>query len=416
MMERRIFLRGLAALGCSVAAHPFLTTVTLAQSASGGSTLGDHRLVVVILRGAMDGLDVVRPVDDPMLAKLRPSLAEGQPALPLADRFGLHPALGGLLPLWAKGELAFAHAVSTPYRDKRSHFDGQDLLEAGTGMDVPIGTEREGWLNRMLQAVPGLTSETAFAVGRDALPLLSGRQPTMSWTPEVRLALSAQSQLLLEHVWHDDDLFRESGAEAMQLAAETSATVSDDSDGDMSMMAAVEPTMELPRAPDMATIDGLIDFAVSRLQGDTRIAAFSQSGWDTHRNQGRTLNGPLSQLERSVLRLSQGLGPDIWGKTILLAMTEFGRTVAENGTKGTDHGTGGVMLMAGGALKGGRVMGRWPGLAEADLYQRRDLMPTSDVRAWAAWAMHHLYGLDRQVLERAVFPGLDMGDDPGIIA
>ncbi len=416
MMERRIFLRGLAALGCSVAAHPFLTTVTLAQSSSGGSPLGDHRLVVVILRGAMDGLDVVRPVDDPMLAKLRPSLAGGQPELPLADRFGLHPALGGLLPLWAKGELAFAHAVSTPYRDKRSHFDGQDLLEAGTGMDVPIGTEREGWLNRMLQAVPGLTSETAFAVGRDALPLLSGRQPTMSWTPEVRLALSAQSQLLLEHVWHDDDLFRESGAEAMQLAAETSATVSDDSDGDMSMMAAGEPAMELPRAPDMATIDGLIDFAVSRLQGDTRIAAFSQSGWDTHRNQGRTLNGPLSQLERSVLRLSQGLGPDIWGKTILLAMTEFGRTVAENGTKGTDHGTGGVMLMAGGALKGGRVMGRWPGLAEADLYQRRDLMPTSDVRAWAAWAMHHLYGLDRQVLERAVFPGLDMGDDPGIIA
>ena len=414
-MERRIFLRGLAALGCSVAAHPFLTTVTLAQSAGGGAPLGDHRLVVVILRGAMDGLDVVRPVD-PVLARLRPSLAEGPPALPLADRFGLHPALGGLLPLWAKGELAFAHAVSTPYRDKRSHFDGQDMLEAGTGMDVTLGAAREGWLNRMLQAVPGLTSETAFAVGRDALPLLSGRAPSMSWTPEVRLALSAQSQLLLEHVWHDDDLFRESGMEAMQLAAEASATVSDGEGEDMSMMAAGEPAMEMPRAPDMATIDGLIDFAVSRLQGDTRIAAFSQSGWDTHRNQGRTLNGPLRHLERSVLRLSQGLGPEIWGKTILLAMTEFGRTVAENGTKGTDHGTGGVMLMAGGALKGASVMGRWPGLAEADLYQRRDLMPTSDVRAWAAWAMHHLYGLDRQVLETAVFPGLDMGDDPGFVA
>ena len=411
MMERRTFLRGLGALGCSAAAHPFLTTVTLAQSASGA--LGDNRLVVIILRGAMDGLDVVRPLDDPILAQLRPSLAEGPPALPLADRFGLHPSLGGLLPLWAKGELAFAHAVSTPYRDKRSHFDGQDLLEAGTGMDVALGAQREGWLNRMLQAVPGLTAETAFAVGRDALPLLAGRAPTMSWTPEVRLALSAQSQLLLEHVWHDDDLFRESGLEAMQLAAEASA-VADGEDADMAMMAAGEP--EVPRVQGMATIDGLIDFAVSRLQGETRIAAFSQGGWDTHRNQGRTLAGPLSQLEHSVLRLAGGLGPQIWGKTILLAMTEFGRTVAENGTKGTDHGTGGVMLMAGGALRGGRVLGRWPGLAEADLYDRRDLMPTSDVRGWAAWAMHHLYGLDRKVLEAAVFPGLDMGTDPGFVA
>ena len=416
MMERRTFLRGLGALGCSAAAHPLMTTVTLAQSASGAAPLGDHRLVVIILRGAMDGLDVVRPVD-PILAKLRPSMAEAPPALPLADRFGLHPSLGGLLPLWAKGELAFAHAVSTPYRNKRSHFDGQDLLEAGTGMDVPLGAHREGWLNRMLQAVPGLTAETAFAVGRDALPLLAGRQPTMSWAPDVKLALTAQTQLLLEHVWHDDELFRESGTEAMQLAAETAGAGDEGQDQDMSMMAAAETAApKEPKANGTAGIDGLIDFAVSRLAGDTRIAAFSQGGWDTHRNQARALQGPLSQLERSVLRLSEGLGPQVWGKTILLAMTEFGRTVAENGTGGTDHGTGGVMLMAGGALKGAGVLGRWPGLEEADLFDRRDLMPTSDVRSWAAWAMHHLYGLDRQVLEAAVFPGLDMGDDPGFVA
>jgi uncharacterized protein (DUF1501 family) len=418
MLERRSFLRGLTALGCSAAAHPWLTTVTLAQSAKGATPLGDNRLVVIILRGAMDGLDVVRPVDDPILARLRPGLTGGPPALPLADRFGLHPALSGLLPLWARGELAFAHAVSTPYRDKRSHFAGQDLLEAGTGPDAPFAGQREGWLNRMLQAVPGLASETAFAIGRDALPLLAGRAPTMSWTPEVQLDLSAQSRLLLDHVWHDDPLFRESGTEAMQLAAEAMAAAADpeDDEADLSMMAAGDPAKSQPRAPGHAAADDLIDFAVARLLGDTRIAAFSQSGWDTHRSQARTLNGPLAQLERSVLRLSQGLGSEAWGKTILLAMTEFGRTVAENGTEGTDHGTGGVMLMAGGALKGGRVMGRWPGLAEADLYDRRDLMPTSDVRAWAAWAMHHLYGFDRGVLEQAVFPGLDMGDDPGFVA
>ena len=418
-MDRRIFLKGLGALGCSAAAHPFITTMTLAEAvAEGGSPLGDHRLIVIILRGAMDGLDVVRPVEDPILARLRPSFGAGEPALPLADRFGLHPALKGLLPLWAKGELAFAHAVSTPYRDKRSHFDGQDLLEAGTGMDVPAGSKREGWLNRMLQVVPGLRAETAFAVGRDALPLLTGDAPTMSWTPEVRLDLSAQSRLLLEHVWHDDDLFRESGSEAMVLAAEGTmpdAAPGDDDGQDPSMMAAGEPGSDNKPPKDEASVDGLVDFAVSRLLGATRIAAFSQSGWDTHRNQERFIAGPLEQLQQTVLRMAEGLGPDVWGKTCLLAMTEFGRTVAENGTTGTDHGTAGVMLMAGGALKGRRVLGRWPGLEEADLYDRRDLMPTSDVRSWAAWAMHNLYGFDRAALESAVFPGLDMGDDPGFI-
>jgi uncharacterized protein (DUF1501 family) len=423
MLQRRAFLRGLAALGCSAAAHPWLTTVTLAQSARGATPLGENCLVVIILRGAMDGLDVVRPVDDPILARLRPTLTAGPPALPLADRFGLHPALGDLVPLWARGELAFAHAVSTPYRDKRSHFTGQDLLEAGTGFDQAPEGQRDGWLNRMLQAVPGLAAETAFAIGRDALPLLAGHAPTMSWTPEVKLALSAQSGLLLDHIWHDDPLFRENGTEALELAAEglaasrARAAADEDAAEDAMMAAPGQGQGESPpRRPNNATADGLIDFAVSRLRGETRIAAFSQSGWDTHRNQFRTLNGPLAQLGRNVLRLSQGLGAGTWGKTIVLAMTEFGRTVAENGSDGTDHGTGGVMLMAGGALKGAAVMGRWPGLAEADLYDRRDLMPTSDVRAWAAWAMHHLYGFDRGVLERAVFPGLDMGDDPRFVA
>lgn len=417
-MDRRFLLRGLGAFACSAAAHPWLTTMTLAQSASeGGAPLGDNRLVVVILRGAMDGLDVVQPVTDPVFARLRPSLGLGKGVLPLGDRYGLHPALADLMPLWKAGELAFAHAVSTPYRDKRSHFDGQDLLEAGTGMDVAIGQQKQGWLNRMLQAVPGLKAETAFAVGREALPLLAGQAPSMSWTPEVKLQLSAQSQLLLEHVWHEDELFRDAGAEAIQLTSEA-ATAAEADDAALEGMAAGGSMMpDADKARKVANgVDGLVDFAVSRLKGATRIAAFSQSGWDTHKNQERYIPGPLTQLQRTILRLADGLGPEVWGKTVLLAMTEFGRTVAENGTKGTDHGTGGLLVMAGGALKGGKVYGRFPGLGEGDLYDNRDLMPTSDVRAWAAWAMANLYGLDRSTLERAVFPGLDMGDDPGFIA
>jgi uncharacterized protein (DUF1501 family) len=164
-----------------------------------------------------------------------------------------------------------------------------------------------------------------------------------------------------------------------------------------------------------ADLDPLVDFAAARLRAETRIAAFSLSGWDTHRNQDTVIVPQFRRLERTVLRMKEALGRAVWDTTTVLAMTEFGRTVRENGSRGTDHGTVGALLMAGGAIRGGRVHGRWPGLAEADLYDRRDLMPTSDVRAWAAWAMRGAYGLDRAVLEGAVFPGLDMGEDPGFL-
>ncbi len=398
MIDRRFFLRGIGTVACSAAAHPFLSTVTLAQS-DGAAPLGDHRLIVVILRGAMDGLDAVQPIGDPLFAGFRPTLGRGTGVIDLDGYFGLHPGLGDLKPLWDAGQLGFVHATSTPYRDKRSHFDGQDLLEAGTGTDMAPGAARDGWLNRMLQVVPGMRAETAYALGRDAQPMLQGVAPSRLWTPDVTLDLSAQSRLLLEHIYHDDDLFREAADEAMALAAQ----------------GVPEGEAEPGVNARLREVDTLIDFAVERLAAETRIAAFSLSGWDTHRGQGHTLPLGFARLVRMILRLRDGLGAEVWGRTTLLTMTEFGRTVRENGSNGTDHGTGGVMLMAGGAVRGGRVMGPWPGLAEGDLYDRRDLMPTTDVRAWAAWAMRGMYGFDRSVLEGAVFPGVQMGDDPGLI-
>jgi uncharacterized protein (DUF1501 family) len=388
-MERRLFLKGLGVLGCSAAAHPLMTTLTLAQGAPG---MGENRLVVVILRGAMDGLDVVQPRGDAGFQTARPGLS-ALPATDLDGFYALHGSLSGLMPLWQSGELGFVHATSTPYRDKRSHFDGQDLLEAGTGMDVAPGALRDGWLNRMLQAVPGLQAETAYAVGREALPILAGSAAVTNWAPDQRLALTAQGRLLLDHVYHDDALFRDTVEEAFAQTAGGAEK----------------------HGADTGDVDMIVDFAAERLRGDTRIAAFSQTGWDTHKGQSRAIKKPLERLQHTILRMKEQLGPDVWGKTTLLAMTEFGRTVRENGSEGTDHGTGGVMLMAGGAVRGGRVYGRWPGLAEADLYDRRDLLPTTDVRAWAAHAMRGLYGFDRGVLERSVFPGLDMGDDPGLL-
>lgn len=380
-MDRRIFLKALGTLGCSAAAHPLLTTLTLAETAS------ENRLVVIILRGAMDGLDVLQPLGDAALRAARPRVLG--PSTDLDGYFALNDGLSGLLPLWRSGELAFVHATSTPYRDKRSHFDGQDLLEAGTGTDLAPNAQRDGWLNRLLQSLPGAGSQTAWAVGREAMPILTGRAPMQSWAPDQTIAVKAEARALLEQVYETDPLFHVAATSAFQLAG------MEDSDG--------------------KDIELIADFVANRLTGPARIASFSIAGWDTHKRQTGSIDKALSRLQRAILRLRDGVGAEVWGKTVVMAMTEFGRTVQENGSAGTDHGTGGAMLVAGGAVRGGRVYGRWPGLDEASLYDRRDLMPTSDVRDWAAQAMKGLFGLDRALLESSVFPGLRMESPPGLI-
>ena len=383
-MDRRIFLKGLGALGCSAAAHPLLTTVSLAE---GAPVLGDNRLVVIILRGAMDGLDVLQPRGDAGLLAARPRVLS--PATDLDGFFALNENLSGLMPLWQAGELAFVHATSTPYRDKRSHFDGQDLLEAGTGTDLVPAAQRDGWLNRLLQALPGVGSETAWAVGRQVMPILTGPALARNWAPDQDLAVSDPARALLERVYANDPLFHAASATAFDLAG------LEDGEG--------------------KDIDLIASFVAERLRGSSRIAAFSIAGWDTHRAQIGGIRRPLDRLQRAVLRLRDQSGTAVWGKTVVMAMTEFGRTVRENGSLGTDHGTGGMMLVAGGAVRGGKVYGAWPGLDEASLYDRRDLMPTSDVRDWAAQAMAGLFGLDRGLLEGTVFPGLKMEAAPGLI-
>jgi uncharacterized protein (DUF1501 family) len=380
-MERRLFLKGLGVLGCSAAAHPLMTTLTLAEAP------GENRLVVIILRGAMDGLDVVQPLGDPAFAALRPDLRS--PSIDLDGFFALNAGLSGLLPLWQAGELAFVHATSTPYRDKRSHFDGQDLLEAGTGTDLSPAAQRDGWLNRLLAVLPDARSETAWAVGRAAMPVLAGAAPVAAWAPDQDLALTAPAQALLERVYAADPVFHAASAQAFDLAG------LDDAEGQ-----------------DAELIAG---FAAKRLQEEARIAAFSLTGWDTHKAQGRTIRRPLDQLQRAILSLKAGTGAEVWGRMVVLAMTEFGRTVHPNGSGGTDHGTGGAMLVAGGAVRGGKVYGRWPGLAEAELYDRRDLMPTSDIRDWAAEVIARQFGIDRTRLAGTIFPGLDLAVGPGLI-
>lgn len=389
-ISRRKLLRNSMIIGCSAAASPLFTPVVLA------ATPFDRRLVVIVLRGGMDGLDVVQPYGDRNFSGFRKQLKSGEAAgaHDLDGFFALHADLAELMSLWKAGELGFAHAVSTPYRDKRSHFDGQDFLEnGGVARDGSLTRARDGWLNRMLGLIPGASAATAYSVGRQPLLLLNGEAAASSWSPDSDLKLSPQAQLLLEQIYAQDVLFQESVQAAFEISEKLDNAMN-------------------PR--NAAKAKALASFAADRLNEETRIAAFSIGGWDTHRNQKANLRGALGELSSAILTLKSRLGRN-WDNTTVLAMTEFGRTVRENGSGGTDHGTGGAMVMAGGAVKGGKVYGQWPGLGELDLYQGRDLEPTADVRSYAAWAIRDMFGLERSVLETHVFPGLDMGSNPNFI-
>ncbi|MEM7546862.1 MAG: DUF1501 domain-containing protein [Pseudomonadota bacterium] len=381
---RRGFLKGALGVACSAAASPLLTPVTVAAAP------GENRLVIIVLRGAMDGLGVFAPYGDRDFAALRPGIG-GTPDDRLIDldgRFGVDRRLGALIPLWSAGELGIAHAVSTPYRGKRSHFDGQDLLEAGV---EDADRTQNGWLNRALGHLNDARAETAIAVGREDMLLMRGPNPSQTWAPGTRLVLENDERRLLQMIYAKDPLFAKAAATAEFLSGR---------DG---------------KVKGGRDAEAIARYAARRLNEEARIAAFSIGGWDTHASQPHALQRPLKDLSRALIALREQLGGH-WGRTMVIAMTEFGRTAAENGNRGTDHGTGGAALLAGGALKGGRVFGDWPGLKTGDLFEDRDLMPTQDVRHYPAWALSALFGIDRTAIEAKVFPGLDMGPRPSFIA
>ncbi len=406
-LSRRAFLSRSALIGCSLAASPLLTPISLA------ATPGENRLVVILLRGGMDGLDVVRPYGDPAYASLRgdAGLSDPEGAIDLDGYYALHPALRPLMPLWQRGQLGFAHAVSTPYRDKRSHFDGQDLLEAGLS-NLGDPTTRDGWLNRVLQNMDGAQAETAYAIGRDQLRILGAPATSQRWSPEADLVLSPQAIKLARLIMKEDPAFNAAFEQAMAIS---------DGDGDAVAMSGTQDDMmsminqNTKQARKGSAERRIAEFAGNRLREDTRIASFSINGWDTHQRQGGSLSNALRRLSDTILTLQDAVTEPIWNKTTVVAVTEFGRTARMNGAGGTDHGTGGLMVMAGGALRGGRVMADWPGLSEAHLYERRDLMPTRDLRAYIGWLLHSQFGLSASVVENTVFPGLDMGANPKLL-
>lgn len=374
--NRRAFLSG----ACCLAAAPLVTPVSFAAMP------GDNRLVTIVLRGAMDGLALVQPYGDPALKVLRPKLALGadKGLLDLDGFFGLHPAAADLMPLWKACELGFVHAISTPYRDGRSHFDGQDMLESG---GAAVRGERTGWLNRAIASIPRPADRRAIDVTTTAELILTGGNPVDVWSTRADLALAEDEQAFFVRLYRNDPLF---------AAALREATATD-------MLSDTIHGTEGKRAAGIASVAKL---TAGMLAADHRIASFSINGWDTHLNQARSFLRPVKDLATAITTLKASLPADVWRKTAILAITEFGRTARENGSDGTDHGTGGLAILSGGAVAGGKVYRDWPSLSEGDLLDGRDLRPTTDLRQLAAAMLRQQFGISARDLETAVFPGL----------
>ena len=362
----------------------------------------DPRLIVIILRGALDGLSAVGPIGDPNYAGLHGNLALSlsgdHPALPLDGFFALNPAMPNFARLYRAGQAAVVHAAATSYRE-RSHFDGQDVLESGYPRQ---GRTDSGWLNRAVATLPSgerVHPARGLGVGPVSPLIMRGSAPVLGWAPQILpTAGSDLAARVLDLYTHRDPML----AKALREGLETEKMAAHDGlAGDMTKAgpgraqpAAMRQTA-MGAAKIMAADDG------------PRVAALAFDGWDTHANEGGAtgqLANRLSGLDGALAEFEQGLG-GAWKDTAIVVITEFGRTVKINGTVGTDHGTGTVALLAGGAIKGGRVIADWPGLAEAQLYEGRDLKPTTDLRAVLKGLLADQFGLSAAVLAEAVFPG-----------
>ncbi len=406
-MQRREFLNltALAAGGTLLA-----SSVALARSDT-----RQARFVLVIMRGALDGLATVPPYGDRDYAGLRGDLAlraPGEPhgALPLNGFFGLHPALTFLQQCYAARELAVFHALASPYRE-RSHFDGQDVLENGSPRAHALQT---GWLNRALARVPSPRQrELGVALGQNLPLVMRGPAAVTSWSASKLNALDDDTLARITDLYASDPLLATRLADA--LAADAIAT---DADTGTTMTPAarakadtvdtgVKGQGEKGDKGQQARYTEVVRAAAGflRQEAGPKVAVFDTSGWDTHANEGGAegqLAGRLGALDAGLATLKQELGP-VWSDTAVLLVTEFGRTAAINGTRGTDHGTATAAFLVGGAVAGGRVIADWPGLSARALYQGRDLAPTLDLRSVLKGLLHEHLAVSPPELE-SVFP------------
>lgn len=371
-LSRRHFLQGLGM---------FTLAASMPLRFAHAATASDKRLLVVILRGAMDGLAAVVPYGDRAYADARGAMALPQNAdtlLNLDGYFALHSALAPLLPLYQQKEMLILHATATPYRD-RSHFDAQDLLENGTDKAHSLST---GWLNRAVSAMHG--SHPAIALGASVPLVLRGDAKVTSWAPSLLPDVDEDFLSRVMHMYQNDPLL---------MNAVTEAQAMKDS-GDSNIKRGAKAHIDI-----MKKVAGFMSPA-----NGARIAAINMGGWDTHANQGLgsgRLAGNLKILAEGLTAFRLGMG-DTWKNTAVLAITEFGRTVKGNGTGGTDHGTAGVAFLFGGSVNGGQVIGDWPNLSR--LYEDRDLMPANDLRGLLKGTLAQHLRINETLLSNKIFP------------
>lgn len=380
-LNRRIVLKSAGAASLIGMATP--------GRALAASAFAQKKLVIVFLRGAMDGLAVFPAYGDPDFERARQGIAMPSPqetggVRDLDGFFGIHPDLPTLAEYFHQREVAVVHAVASPYRE-RSHFDAQNLIENGTAQ--PFG-RKSGWINHALGAMGqahgqgkgrGLSLTTTMPVA------LRGEANVATWSPS---RLPSPDEGLLERLaaLYDGDPNLSASFKLAKAANAKNVVASDGQSSFLSLMAAAARFMKAPTGPNVAFLE--------------------LGGWDSHAGQMGEygpLRKNLSAVDAGVARFKTEIGPK-WNQTVIVFVTEFGRTVAMNGSKGTDHGTGGALFMVGGAVNGGRVIADWPGLTASNLYQGRDLKPTIDLRSVLKGVLHDHMGVPNLALGTDVFP------------
>jgi len=360
MISRRQFLAGNLSLG--------LFSSTLGRYSLAASTGSDPLLVMILLRGGVDGLALAPVHGDRHFSSARRGLQSAL-SLHLEDIYGLNYSMQFCHQLFRSKQLSVVHAVGGPYAN-RSHFDAQQMLESGGNRPFEM---TDGWMNRALGGVAG----NAIALSTNSPLLLRGTAQTLTWQTK---SLSLPPQTLfhrLEKMYEEDPLLKERLKKAMSLP--------------------------MPRRQNHSRFEQAAEYLTGGL---ANLAVIELNGWDTHSNQTPQLNRLFEQLDNGLKALRLGLDKH-WERTVVLTTSEFGRTVRANGTRGTDHGSAGVMLLAGGAVNGGRVIADWPGLHSSALVDGRDLRTTTDMRSvFKALLVDHL-GLNPELVESRVFPASD---------
>jgi uncharacterized protein (DUF1501 family) len=356
---------------------------------------------VVILRGGLDGLAAVPAHGDPGYTNLRGSLAlpksgTGAP-IDLDGFFGLHPSLHNLSEMWREKELAIFHNVSTPYRD-RSHFDAQNMLERGGNKPHLLN---DGWLNRALMPLALDTGNGALAISSSPPLLLDGRARVTSWMPSRMPAADEEFLVRVASLYSKDIVLSSALKNALHTRAAANAAMHDLPTGAVAMQRQNGGGPAGDIAPLMQGAGKILASEIG-----PRVGVFDISGWDTHFNQGAgegQLARRLQLLDEGLAALKTSLGP-AWKKTVIVAASEFGRTVAVNGTGGTDHGTAGIAFLLGGAVMGGGIHAQWRGLNTSTLRDGRDLPAQTDMRALFKAALADHLGVSKRTLEDRVFP------------